>query len=267
MMWRPPLLAVPAVLLVLGGCASTTSTSQQGALLKSVANTTGTESDVRQRARIHTELAAGYFELSNMSVALEEIAVALRSDPTFVPAHNLAGLIYARLKQDRLAQQHFERAVRLDPLNSDANNNYGQYLCERKRESEAIGYFLAALRNPLYQHPDRSYVNAGLCSRRKGDLTAAEGYFRKALEIQPNQLQALYQLADIAHARGNAQDAKTHLSRLSMLATPNAETLWLALRVVRQLGDRDSEASYATQLRRHFPDSREARSLIAGHYE
>jgi type IV pilus assembly protein PilF len=43
--------------------------------------------------------------------------------------------------------------------------------------------------------------------------------------------------------------------------------LWLGVRIERRLGDRNSEASYALQLRNRFPDSREARALLAGQYE
>jgi type IV pilus assembly protein PilF len=43
--------------------------------------------------------------------------------------------------------------------------------------------------------------------------------------------------------------------------------LWLWLRVERKLGDRNAEASYAAQLRRSFPDSKEASALLAGRYE
>jgi hypothetical protein len=38
------------------------------------------EAQSRKRARVHTELAAGYYELRNMSVALDEVKLALKSD-------------------------------------------------------------------------------------------------------------------------------------------------------------------------------------------
>jgi len=39
------------------------------------------------------------------------------------------------------------------------------------------------------------------------------------------------------------------------------------VRVERRLGDRNSEASYALQLRNKFPGSREAQALSAGQFE
>ena len=249
-----------APLMLVCGC----SVPRSEPAFKPSVQTTGPQSDVHNRARIHTELAAGYFELRSMSVALEEVNEALRADPNYGPAYNVAGLVYAELKEDRLAQQNFERALRINPVDSDANNNYGRFLCDRKREAEAIKYFLAALDNPLYENRERSYMNAGVCSRRRGDMAAAEDYFMRALKVAPNQTQTLYQLADIEYARGRYPRAKDYLVRLEQLTQPSAEVLWLALRTERKLGDRNAEASYGQQLRRQFPDSKEARALLAG---
>lgn len=256
--------ALAVMSLAAAGCA-TQPTSDSA--LKPATVTTGEESVTRVRARIHTELAANYYDLGNMSVALEEVTLALSADPGHGPAHNVLGLVYARLNEDRLAEESFQRALRLNPLDHDANNNYGMFLCQRKREEEAIGYFLAAVRNPLYQTPERSYVNAGLCARRRGDGANAEGYFQQALRALPNQPQALYQLADLAYLKGNYSEAKGHLDRLTRVAPATAEVLWLGVRIEGKLGDRNSEASYALQLRKNFPNSREARALDAGRNE
>jgi type IV pilus assembly protein PilF len=264
--------AVCTVMFALNGCASVatavvSSTIASATSSESTAPPPPQEQSARTRARAHTELAGGYYELGNMAVALEEVKEALRADSEYGPAYNVAGLIYAELREDQLAQENFQRALRIDALDSDANNNYGRFLCDRKREAEAIKYFLAALKNPLYANPDRSYVNAGLCTRRQGDVAGAEGYFLQALKVHPMQPQALYQLADIAYARGEFSRAKDYLMVLEKVASAGPEVLWLWLRVERKLGDRDAEASYAAQLRRSFPNSKEASALLAGRYE
>lgn len=255
-------LAGTVLLALLAGCATPPESTSYKAEGAAVAEDT----EARNRARIHTELASGYLELGNLGVALEEVNEALRADATYGPAYNVSALIHAELKEDRVAEQQFERALRLNAVDSDANNNYGLFLCQRNREEEGIRHFLAALRNPLYQSPERSYVNAGLCSRKRGDLAAAENYFQRALKVSPNQPQALYQLADLLYARGEYPQARAYALRASQVMT-SAETLWLALRLERKLGDRNAEASYAAQLRRNFPQSREASALAAGRYE
>jgi len=192
---------------------------------------------------------------------------ALPADPTYGPAHNVAGVIYAQLKEDRLAEESFQRAIRINSGDSDALHNYGNFLCQRKREREGIPYFMQAVRNPLYANPERSYVNAGVCARRAGDAAGATEFFQLALKLRPNQPQALYQMADLAYARGDFGVARGYLNRLTQVATANAEALWLGVRVERRLGDRNSEVSYASQLRTRFPDSQETRALLAGQYE
>lgn len=257
-------MAIVAACLALSGCVTQPSDDRA---LKPASPTTGDEGQDRARARIHTELAAGYYELGNMSVALEEVNEALRSDPNYSPAYNIAGLVYARLKEDRLASESFQRALRANPNDYDALHNYGSFLCDRKQEREAIKQFLAAVRNPLYPLPERSYVNAGLCARQSGDLAGAEEYFQQALKVRPAQPQALYQLAELSLARGDLGAAKGYLGQLAQAGETSADVLWLGVRIARRLGDGNSEASYARQLRNRFPNSQETRALNAGKYE
>lgn len=251
-------------LLALAACTSMTTTRSTDSGFKPQVQTTNIDNSARERARIHTELAAGYYEYGNMAVALEEVREALKAHSDYGPAYNVAGLVYAELKEDKLAQENFQQALRIDPLDSDANNNYGRFLCERKRVDEAIRYFTAALRNPLYKTPERSYVNAGVCLRRRGDHAQAEDYFNRALKLQASQPQALYQLADMAYSRRAYSQAKQYLLRLEKISPANPELLWLAVRIERRLGDQLAAASYGTQLTRNFPQSKEAMALQAG---
>ena len=250
-----------ALTLFVAGCAST---SPEPA---SYAPRSGADSNAQTRARIHTELAAGYLELGNFAVALEEATEALKSDPDYAAALNVLGLVYMELRDDKSAEANFQRALRISPVDSDVNHNYGTFLCQRRREQESIKYFLAALRNPLYATPDRSWVNAGICVRQTGDQTTAEQYFQTALKSRPTQPQALFELADMAYKRQDYAAAKAYLGRVQSDVTQTAAMLWLALRVERRLGNRNAEASLGFQLRRSFPDSREARALISGEYE
>lgn len=249
---------------LLSGCAGTLNDSSD---LQPTVNTTGNESDARTRARIHTELAAGYFELGNLGVALEEVRIAEQSDSSYPPIYNVAGLIYAALKDDRRAEENFNRALRLSPADPDINNNYGMYLCQRGREVEGIKRLLTAVQNPLYQNPERSLVNAGMCARRRGDNAAAQDFFLRAVSVRPNQPQALFQLADLSYAAANYAGAYAYLRQLAQAAQFNAEVLWLALRVERRMGNAVGEASYAQQLRKNFPNSKEAAALQAGRFE
>jgi type IV pilus assembly protein PilF len=51
---------------------------------------------------------------------------------------------------------------------------------------------------------------------------------------------------------------------MQVVSAPGPEALWLGVRVENRLGDRDSEASYAAQLHRRFPESNETKMLMSG---
>jgi type IV pilus assembly protein PilF len=224
--------------------------------------------DAHTRAEIHTQLGAAYFEIGNLAVALVELNEALQADPDYGKAYNVRGLVYMQLGEADQAEQSFQRALNLSPEDSDANNNYGWFLCRQNRHEEGIRHIMTALKNPLYSTPDKSYVNAGMCARDRGDNKSAAEFFERALLSQPRQLQALYQLADMAYRANQLPAAKGYLQRLTQTgATFNAEALWLALRIERRLGDKDAEASYGLRLRRNFPDSRETQALLNGQFE
>ena len=95
------LLWAAGAMLIIAGC---TSTAHEPA---SYAPQSGTDTDAQTRARLHTELAAGYLELGNYGVALQEATEALKSDPNFAPAFNVLGLVYMELRDDKAAESSF----------------------------------------------------------------------------------------------------------------------------------------------------------------
>lgn len=253
---------------LLAGCAGTPAADSSGnAREYTPKSQTQLDTSASTRARLHTELAADYYSVANYATALQEIGEALKADPGYAPALNVQGLIYMGLLDDASAEQSFQRALRLSPQDSELNNNYGWFVCQRKQARDSIPYFMTALRNPLYTTPEKAWVNAGLCARRAGDDAHAEEYFKQALAVRPRDPQTLFNLADFAYHRGDIAGAKAYLSRIPPEVAQTSESLWLQLRVARRMGDRDAEASLGLQLRRQFPDSREDRALRAGQFE
>jgi type IV pilus assembly protein PilF len=239
----------------LAGCAGDPGPTRESGQI------VGEVGEPRNRARLHTELAALYFGRGNMNVALEELRTAVRADANYAPAYSMFGLVYMELKENRLAEDSFERALRLSPNEPEINHNYGWFLCQNKREEESIRYFLQAIRNPLYPTPWRSYSAAGQCSLRIDKPKDAEEFFLRALRQEPDEPASLLQLGQIRYRQGNLEEARKLVSRYNRLLTPSPESLWLALRVERKLGQRVAERNFATELRRRYPDSPEAQAL------
>ena len=227
----------------------------------------GEASDPRNRAKIRTELASLYFQRGNHGVALEELRTAIGADPGYALAHGMLGLVYMELRENKLAQTSFERALQLAPNDSDINHNYGWFLCQTGREAEAGKYFLNAVRNPLYPTPWRSLAAAGMCSLRKDDLKQAEDFFLRALKLEPDDTVSLLQLGQVRYRQGDLEEARRLVSRFNKLVDPTPESLWLALRVERKLGEHNAESSFASQLRRRYPGSREFQMMQRGEFD
>jgi len=228
-------------------------------------STPSADSSNSKTARVHTELAGLYYERGQFGVALEEIAQALQADQNYAPAYYVRGLVHMELREDNDAEEDFKKSIRLDKNDPKAHYNYGLFLCDRGKEKDSIAQFMAAVKNPLYETPGLAYLNAGLCSRKAGNSKDAEDFLLKALRIQPGMPQALLAMAEMSFAKGDYAAAKKYFSGYSK-STDNltAAQLWMAIRIERKTGDRNSEASYAMQLRKRFPDANEIQLLQRG---
>jgi type IV pilus assembly protein PilF len=247
---------------MLAGCA----TQSEGPTVDT-GSIVGEVGDPRNRAKVHTELASLYYSNGNFGVALEELRAAAAADSSYAPTHGMFGLVYMQLRENQLAEASFERALRLSPNDADINHNYGWFLCQTGREPTSIKYFLHAIRNPLYPAPWRSYSAAGFCTMKMNQLKDAEVFFERALKLEPDEPASLLQLGQIRYRQGNIGEARKLVQRHNKLVAPSAESLWLALRIERRMGERVAEQSFANQLRRRYPDSPEFQALQRGQFD
>jgi type IV pilus assembly protein PilF len=95
-------------------------------------------SDAEKRAAVRLELAGGYFSRGQFSTALDEIKLALAAKPDMGAAHNMRGLVYAAMGEDRLAEESFERAMSLNPRDADAMHNRAWFKCQRGCSSRPL---------------------------------------------------------------------------------------------------------------------------------
>lgn len=226
-----------------------------------------TVKDPRSRARVHTELGALYFQNGNIPVAMEELTVAIHIDPGYGPAYGMRALVHHFLKEPVHAEDNFRAALRHAPDDPEIANNYGWFLCQNERGKEAMPQFERALRNPLYPTPERAHLNAGQCALRMGQLDLARGYLNEAYRLSGGNPVVLVQLAGLDYRAGFFDAARARLVELAGRTEPDAEALWLGVRIERRLGNRESEMSYAAQLRRRFPASKEYQEMLKGNYE
>jgi type IV pilus assembly protein PilF len=270
--------ALAAVALTgLTGCAASGSMAGEGTSAisaPSVSESAGTdvvtasdEPAARKRARVRLQLAVGYFENGQTTVALDELKQALVIDPTFPEAYNLRGLVYMRMNDARLAEDSFRRAVALNPRDANTLHNYGWFLCQQGRYPEATQAFNQALTNPAYGDRAKTFMALGLCQQSAGQYAEAERNLAKSYELNAGNPVTGYNLAALLYRRGDLVRSQFYIRRLNNSELANAESLWLGIKVERQMENRDAMVQLGDQLKKRFGQSKEAASYARGAFD
>jgi len=212
-------------------------------------------------ADVYVKMAVAYLQQGRVAVALEKVKRGLKLDSSSADAHNVIALIYERLGELSLAEQHYKKALNLNSNDPYILNAYGSFLCTQERYPEANRHFMAALRNALYPTPEVALTNAGICTDLQQNYEQAETYYRQALRANAKFPTALQRMAKISFNKQNYLSARGYLQRYLEVAQHTADTLWLGIRIERELGDLDTLASYELLLRAKFPDSEEMRAF------
>ena len=222
------------------------------------------ETRAARLAQINLQLGIGYLQEGKTDIALDKLRRAVKADPDSPDAHLAVAVLYDRLGENEAAESHFRDALRLAPENASIATNFGNFLCRLDRVPEAEEQFRHAAENRGYETPEIAYTNAGLCMSRRGAPARAEEYLRQALTARPSFPPALLALAELSLAQGRADAARGLLNRYHDATEPGAQSLALAVRIERALGDTRAAANYAGLLRSRLPDSAEAREVSLG---
>jgi type IV pilus assembly protein PilF len=263
-------LSIASFAFIMAGCTGFSAAPKQEPLPnleQSTAPQAPIVADDLSRAKARTDLGIAYLRDGRYEIALEEGQKALAHLSSYAPAHNLKGLIHMALGQNDQADAAFRQAISLAPGNPEIANNYGWFLCQTGKVKESFAYFNQVLRNPLYKTPAKVLHNMGVCALIDKDDVAGESYLFRALKLDSNNLRAYYLLAEIEYRRGRFGDARDWLKKLHGKMEPNAETIWLMLRIDRKQGDRKGEAANMGILRGKFRDSPEYVLMMRGEYD
>ena len=259
MTWLRTFLLVMMAGVLLQGCGAGLGGASQDDWV-----TSSDEPEARKRARVRVELAAGYYQQGQTTVALDEVKQAIATDPRYGPAFNLRGLIYLRLNELRLAEDSFQQALRLDPRDGDAWHNLGWMHCQQSRFEQARDAFQRALQTPSYGMAARTWMTQGICQARAGLAAEAEQALERSFELDAGNPVTLYNLALLLSQRGDNQRAGFFIRQLNRSEHANAESLWLAIKIEKRLQNHQAAADLGARLMQRFPGSKEASAYQRG---
>lgn len=244
----------------LGGCVSTTTGGTPRAEVD--------PADAEKRARVRLELAGLYLGRGQADTALGEVDRAIAAKPDMPEAYNLRGLIYASQGELRLAEQSFQRALQLAPTGGDVMHNYGWFLCQQRRWPDAEVQFGSALALPQYRDSTRTLLAQGVCQARAGRWAEAERTLSRSYELDPSNPVTAYNLSEVLMRRGELERARFYVARInSQPELSSAQSLWLAVRIERRLGNLQGVQDFGRKLQERYPESNEVLLYERGRFD
>jgi len=161
------------------------------------------------RAEALVAEGAAALERGDAAAARDSFRKALQADPDNVDAHTYLGVLADREGNLQEAERHFASAAALAPFSAPARNNYGAILVRLNR------------------------------------LQLAAAQFEASLKLDPDQPNALVNLAQIRFNSGRPEDlrASRELFGRAMRVAPDAEVARALVVTALRLGEKDKAAA------------------------
>lgn len=246
---KKQLAAVGAMILLLSGCVTTTDQPRR-------------QTNPTEARDAYIQLGLGYLQNGETDRAKAPLGEALKIDSRSEAAHVALALVFQQEGESQSAERHFRSALSIAPDSARILNNYGAFLMEQQRYSEALRYFQQASEDTFYSERSRVFENLGLTYQRLDQQEQAKLSFERALRLNSRQPLALLEMARIEFAGKNYVPAWNYYLGFTQLSAQNASSLWLGVQLARRFNDHNRAASYALQLRRLYPATPEARALL-----
>jgi tetratricopeptide (TPR) repeat protein len=233
------------LLLILGMCGLLAAGSAGLEQARNLYNLTAFDESLRvlqsmpdKDAAVHDLMGRDYYMQGDYKRSTESLEKALAAEPG-VAMHALwLGRAYGRRAESASiftapglatkARQYLERAVELDPRNLDALADLFDYYVEapgflgggmEKAQRTALQLSLVS--------PAEGYLAEAKLAEKRSQYSTAESHLRKAVEVAPQQIGKLIELARFLVRQGRVQEADQSLARAERIA-PNSFTLMLA---------------------------------------
>jgi type IV pilus assembly protein PilF len=236
-----------ALLIALAGCV--TEETGKGPKVAS--------SETRVQAQL--DLARGYIEKREWSRARPALERALEIAPRSSEAHVLMALLNQEEGEKKAAEAEYKTALRYEPTNARALNNYGSFLYSIGRYEDARTELLKATRDLGYSRRAQVYENLGATELKLDHLKEAEEAFQRALSLDSSLARATLEMSEIAFNRGNFVESQQYYDGYLKVSRQSPRSLWLGIRLSRQFNNQDTLASYALLLKNLYPGTEEYR--------
>lgn len=137
-------------------------------------------------AQNHNNLGDYYGRQRNYEKAIEEFQTAIKLQPNYGDAYHNLGNIYQQINDYEKALTNYQKALEFNPNLWQSLQNIGFIYFNQKNYQRASEYFLQAIK--IKSDEPSLYVGLGIIYYNKGDKLNAQIEFKKAFELNPQNV-------------------------------------------------------------------------------
>lgn len=257
------------ICLLVTGCQNTPASDLSGST-RYQANTQSNDKrnlDKEEIARVRTSLTAQYIRKNELDAAQRQLEKAFAANSRYAPAYDMMGVL---LQQEgsainlAKADEYFKKAIVIDPEFDQVRNNYGVYLSQMKRYSEAAAQFEIAGAALGYEGRIGALENLGRTYLQLNNHPSASKAFLRALEGNRNSLIAHIELVDLLIEQNRYQQAQRLYDETLLLMQAQGTSPRLLLQGIKLAAaqnDINMRQQLSRQLLSAYPLSDEAKQL------
>ncbi len=229
---------------------------------------------------VNALIGKAYYGKGDFKAATEALGQAVEAEPENSHFWDWLGKAYGRRAENSSfltapsyasrCRKAFEMAVRLAPDNLEALNDLFSYSLEAPGflgggvdKAEALADRIRGLNEPEYQ-----WALAELARKRK-DYAAAEQHLRKALELEPQRVGRILDLAKFLARQGRLEESEKLFNRARQVAPKSPKVLFARASAYAEANTKLDEARrllttyVASDLTPDDPPRKEAEELLA----
>lgn len=172
------------------------------------------------RASSRVELGVAYFREGSLEASVTALEEAHKLDPRNWKALNALAVAYAAKNRNDLAEDTFEKALRLNPAEAEILITYGAWLTRTGHPADAVPVFEKALADMDYRGPALVLSNLSYALTLSDRPDEAVARAREAIRRMPTLCAAYYHLGLAEEGRNDAAAAMDAYATLER-ACPN----------------------------------------------
>lgn len=215
----------------------------------------------------HYKDATTYHDLGEFEQAIIEYKKAIARNPNSPLIYNRLGVAYSELKQYDAALDAYQRAIALSPMTAEPHYNMGLVYLKQGNFPHALEAFKRAI--AIDTEWGEAYTGLGEVYLKQGDFGRAERIYNRSIRLNPNaNPSAILGLGKVYARQERWEDAIIAFEKVIEIQVDNTEAHYQLAQIYIKRGEKKKAASamaFFKALRQTDPLLKEAEIWVKRH--